>query len=292
LNGYLFLLKKIKTDERLAWFSIEEMARGETADGKMAYIKALFDDFVDDRSALEAELIALPESFTSHYLFQPPKYGLTLPIDHKMTLLAGVLGKEKPLDLSLTDSQFAILLGLAAHLRGFEFATIEKTITLHPFGWIEVNNNSVLKSELISLAGLLKDTDLIIENNRDLFFRLSICPDVVYFDERLFSFTAKQDDLNSIQTKIPVIIQRDSYETAFGKVKDKVEEFKLTLEFAHKLKSLTVHQFSTENEEAVKIEDTYKKGLHKEPRFLTLGLRSLIRRESGIVKFVLRYTSA
>jgi len=196
------------------------------------------------------------------------------------------------LDLSLTDNQFAIFLGLASHLRGFEFATVEKAITLHPFGWIEVNNNSVLKSELISLACLLKDTDLIIENNRDLFFRLSISPEVVYFDERLFSFTVKQADLNGIQSKIPVTIHRESFDTAFGKVKDKTEEFKLTLEFAHKLKSLTVHQFSTENEDAVKIEDTYKKGLHKERKFLALGLRSLIRREAGIFKFVLGFTSA
>jgi hypothetical protein len=289
LNGYLFLLQKVKSDERLAWFSIAEMVKGETDDGKIAYIKALFDDFGADKSTLETELIALPDSFTSRYLFQPAKHGLTLPVDHNMPLLAGVLGKEKPLDLSLTDNQFAILLGLASHLRGFEFATVEKAITLHPFGWIEVNNNSVLKSELISLAGLLKDTDLIIENNRDLFFRLSIRPEVVYFDERLFSFTVKQADLSGIQTKIPVIIHRESFGTALGKVKGKTEEFKLTLEFAHKLKSLTVHQFSTENEEAVKTEDTYKKGLHKEPRFLALGLRSLIRREAGIFKFVLQY---
>jgi hypothetical protein len=52
-------------------------------------------------------------------------------------------------------------------------------------------------------------------------------------------------------------------------------------------KSLSAHQFSTDNEDAVKIEDTYKKGLHKEPKFLALGLRGLIRREAGIIKLVL-----
>ena len=289
LTGTLFLLKKIKTDERLTWFSIAEMVKGETADGKIAYIKALIDDFKNDSSALETALTALPDSFTSHYLFQPTKYGLNLPVDHNKPLLAGGLGKEKSLDLNLTDRQLAIFLGLASHLRGFEFATVDNAITLHPFGWIEVNNNSVLKSELISLADLLKDTDLIIENDRDQFFRLSISPDVVYFDEKLFSLTVKQADLNSVQSKIPVTLQRDSFDTAFGQVKSHSEVFKLTLEFAHKLKSLTVHQFSTENEDAVKIEDTYKKGLHKEPRFLALGLRGLIRREEGLFKFVLRY---
>jgi len=54
--------------------------------------------------------MALPDSFTSHYLFQSANYGLTLPVDHNMPLLAGKLGKQKSLDLSLTDNQFAILL--------------------------------------------------------------------------------------------------------------------------------------------------------------------------------------
>ena len=289
LEGTLFLLKKIKTDERLAWFSIAEMVKGETADGKIAYIKALIDDFNSDSSALETALTALPDSFIPHYLFQPTKYGLTLPVDHNKPLFAGVLGKEKPLSINFTDRQLALLLGLASHLRGFDFATVDQAITLHPFGWIEVNNHSIFQTELISLADSLKQSDLIIENDRDLFFRLSISPDVVYFDEELFSLTVKQADLNSVQSKILVTLQRDSFDTALGQVKSHSDVFKLTLEFAHKLKSLTVNQFSTENEEAVKIEDTYKKGLHKEPLFLALGLRGLIRREEGLFKFVPRY---
>jgi len=247
LEGFLFLQQKIKSDDRLAWFSIDDMVRGETIDGKIPYIKALVNDFAGDRSVLATELRALPDSFVSCYLFQPSKYGLTLPIAHQMPLLAGVLGKEKPLEINFTDRQLAILLGLASHLRGFEFASVEENINFHPFGWIEVKRDSALQSELISLAGLLKDTDLIIENHRDGLFRLSISPDVVYFDERLFSFAVKQADLNGIQTKVPVTIHRKSFGTALGKVKDKTEEFKFTLEFAHKLKSLDDHQFSTDN---------------------------------------------
>ena len=291
LQGTLFLLQKIKTDDRLAWFSLTEMVNGATIEGKIAYIKALLNDFGGDNLALEAELALLPDSFTGHYLFQPQKYGLTLPINNTKPLYAGVLGKEKALSLNLSDEQFAVLLGLAAHLRGFEFAVLEQTIILHPFGWLEIKNHSIIETALISLAKALKDTDLIIENQRDLFFRLSISPEVVYFDETLFSLGVKQEDLNGIHTKIPVLIQRTAFETALGLVKDHSETFKLTLEFAHKLKSLTAHQFSTENEDAVKIEDTYKKGLHKDPKFLVLGLRSLIRREAGCIKFVLPFIS-
>ena len=289
LDGYLFLQRKIKSDERLAWFSIDAMVSGESADGKIPYIKALYDDFADDRSALKTALIAMPDSFTDGYLFQKKKYGFTLPINHEMPLLAGVLGKEKSLDLNLTGRQLAILLALAAHLRGFKFATVEENIVFHPYGWIEVESDSSLQSELITLGEVLKDTDLIIENHCDSLFRLSISPDVVYFDERLFTFAVKQADLNNIKTKIPVTIQRISFNTALGQVKDQAEEFKLTLDLVDKLQSIYLRQYASDNEHAVKIEDAYKKGLHKKPTFLALGLRGLIRREDGIIKFVLRY---
>lgn len=134
LDGYLFLQQKIKTDDRLVWFSIEDMTRSETADGKIPYIKALYDDFEDDRSALEDELIALPESFSGRYRLDREKYGMTLPVDPGKPVFAGVLGKEKPVDVSLTTRQLELVLGLAAYMRGFEFSKNEEGIVFHPYG--------------------------------------------------------------------------------------------------------------------------------------------------------------
>jgi len=293
LEGYLYLLEKTKGDERLVWFSLDEIAKGETADGKIAYIKALFDDFDNDRTALKTALQQLPDSFKSAYLCQLPKYGLTLPIDHHKPLIAGVLGKEKPLNLELSDYQLKLLLALAAHLRGFEFDVLPQTIKLHPLGWLEVKNDPSLQRELIQLAALLKnaDVDFGIENIRDSFFRLSITPEIVHFDESLFSFVVKQSDLDSIETKIPVSIHRDVFETAIGWVKSKTEAFKLTLEFVSRLRELAEKDWNADNEYAVRIEDAYKKGLHKEPKFCALGLRSLIRREDGMIKVVVEFLS-
>jgi 8-oxo-dGTP pyrophosphatase MutT (NUDIX family) len=291
LEGYLYLLEKTKGDERLVWFSLDEIAKGETADGKIAYIKALFDDFDNDRTALKTALQQLPDSFKSAYLCQLPKYGLTLPVDHHKPLIAGVLGKEKPLNLELSDYQLKLFLALAAHLRGFEFEALPQTIKLHPMGWLEVKNDPGLQRELIQLATLLKQAtvDFSIENIRDIFFRLSIIPEIVHFDESLFSFTVKQSDLDSIETKIPVRIHRDTFETAIGWVKSKTEAFKLTLEFVSRLRELAEKDWNADNEYAVRIEDAYKKGLHKEPKFCALGLRSLIRREDGMIKVVVSY---
>jgi 8-oxo-dGTP pyrophosphatase MutT (NUDIX family) len=293
LEGYLFLQQQIKRDDNLVWFAIEDVVKDEAADDRIAYVKALVDDFDKDHSALKTELLALPDSFTAGYLFNPPKseYGLTLLMDAEKPLLAGVLGKAKPIDVALTPRQSAVLLGLAAHGRGFEFATVEQNIIFHPYGWIDVKNNPTLQAELKQLAELFKGTDLIIESHHDVLFRLSINPDVVYFDEALFTYSVHKADLTGTKTKIPVSIERKALVTALGITKVKVEKIPVTLEFAHKLQQLSEKQFSSDNEEAVKIEDTYKKGLHKEPRFSALGLRGLIRREAGIMKFVLPYTS-
>ncbi|RIZ64860.1 MAG: NUDIX hydrolase [Methylococcales bacterium] len=292
LEGYLFLAEKIQSDERLVLFSLEELVQGVAADGKIPYIKALYDDFANDRVALKYELLALADSFDSPYLFKPQKYSLTLPMAMDRPILAGVLGKEKALAIQLTARQLALLLGLAAHLRDFNFELLEQDITLHTLGWIEVKKASTLQAELISLAQLFKETDLPIENHHDRFFRCSISPTVVFFDEQLFSFTVKQADLKSIESKIPVALHRESFSTALGLVKATSHVFELTLEFVRRLEKLTNHQYATDNEDAIKIEDTYKKGLHKEPRFLALGLRALIRREAGIMKFVLPYISS
>ena len=293
LEGYLYLLEKTKGDERLVWFSLDEIAKGETADGKLAYIKALFDDFDNDRAALKTALQQLPDSFKSAYLCQLPKYGLTIPIDHHKPLIAGVLGKEKPLDLNLSDYQLKLLLAIAAHLRGFEFEALAQTIKLHPMGWLEIKHDPGLQRELIQLVTLLKQAtvDFSIENVRDSFFRLSITPEIVNFDESLFSFVVKPSDLDSIETKIPVSIRRDAFETAIGWVKRKTEVFKLTLEFVSRLRELAEKDWNAENEYAVRIEDAYKKGLHKEPKFCALGLRSLIRREDGMIKVVVEVLS-
>ncbi|MEQ1546527.1 NUDIX hydrolase [Methyloglobulus sp.] len=289
LEGYLFLQEKIKFDGRLVWFSLDEIQKGQTADGKFPYIKALVDHFTGKHDELVLELRKLPDSFSNRYVIEKNKYGITLPLGIHEPILAGVLGKEKPLGVMLTQRQLGLLLGLAAHLRGFNFKGVEQGVAFHPFGWVQISENQSLQSELINLSGLLKSTDIIIENQRDTLFRLSVNPELIFFDEKLFSFSVRQADLDSVSTKIPVSVRRAEFDTAFGKIKEKSEEFKLTLEFAANLRSLDENQFIADNDDAQKIEDNYKKGLHKEPKFLALGLRGLVRRDAGMIRFVVRY---
>ena len=290
LEGFLFLQQRIKKDTRLAWFSLSDIETGKSADGKLPYIKALYDEFAGDRAALTAELQALPDSFAAGYLSDSENYSFTLPLVHETPVAAGRPGKHKALDLSLNEQQLLLVLGLAAHLRGFEFSALNPSLNLHPHGWVEVEQKSLLCTALMALAEWLAGSELKMENHQDRWFRLSIRPDTVYFADQLFEFSVHQADLNGVQNKIQALISRQSFITAFGEVQAKTETFGLTLDFAHKLKSLSENQFSADNEKAIKIEDTYKKCLHQNPRFQALGLRNLIRRDAGIIKCVIAYT--
>ncbi|MCQ8104329.1 NUDIX domain-containing protein [Methylomonas sp. SURF-2] len=289
LEGFLFLQQRVAKDERLAWLTLADIERGESSDGKIPYIKALYDDFAGDRTALVAALSELPESFAPVYLSDKDKFGISLPIDPGKPVFAGVLGKEKALDLSLNARQLTLILGLAAHLRGFAFESVPENIVMHPHGWVEVGDLSPLRQELTELLNLLAGSELVMESRRDRLFRLSIRPDTVFFADELFAFSVKLADLQGVQNKIPATITRRAFDTGFGVVLDKTEVFKLTLDFAHKLKSLSEYLFSADNDDGKKIEDTYKKGLHKESRFKALGLRNLIREEGATIRFVLPY---
>jgi 8-oxo-dGTP pyrophosphatase MutT (NUDIX family) len=280
LQGFIHLQDKIKSDERLVLFSMEDIEKGETADGKIAYIKALFDDFSGDKSALKVALTALENSFNSDYLFQKAKYGLTLLLNTDKPLFAGVLGKEKILELRLTSRQHAILLGLVAHNLGFEFSELAENIALHPCGWIEVQD-VVLQKELMALATVFESTLFVIENQQQRFFRLSVSPSVLFFDEQLFTLNVQQADLDSRKTKVSVSISRAAITTALGVTANKTEAFVITRRLARDLQKL--YQNPSSNSAAFACEDNYKKA--KADGFSVVGLKSLLCREAGNISF-------
>lgn len=285
LEGFLFLQQRIASDERLACLTLDDIARGESNDGKIPYIKALYDEFEGDRLALVAACRELPDSFAPAYRLERDNYGINLSLNNSVPITAGVLGKEKPLALALSPYQTQLLLGLAAHLRGFVLVLDNSRLVLHPFGWIEVLEDPGLQRELCELAALLKDAEIIVEVRRERYFRLSVRPDSIYFDDDLFAFIVDRDELQGVQSKISVTISRRAFATVLGTVEGRLESFKLTLDLANKLVGLAEREFTADNELAVKIEDAYKKGLDQEPRFKALGLRKLVHREDGMMRF-------
>ena len=285
LEGFLNLQQRIAEDERLVWLMPEDIERGSSSDGKIPYVRALYRDFGDDRAALAAALGELPDSFAPAYRVDKDNYAITLALTTDKPVKVGKPGKEKPLDLALSSHQLQLLLGLAAHLRGFALRGDSRRFKLLPFGWIEILDDVALTGQLLALAAALQGSDLIIEAQRERYFRLSVRPDLVYFDDALYEFDVGRDDLESTKSKIPAVISRRALTTALGEAEGGTETFKLTLELANNLVKLAAQPFSSDNDWAVKVEDAYKKGLDQESRLKALGLRKLVHRENGVMRF-------
>ncbi len=289
LAGYLFLQRQVQQDERLVWFSPKDMLPGKSAKD-LPYLHALLADFADDSVAFEQALAALPDSFGAGYCVDKPKYGVTVLLGAEKPVLVGMWGKEKPLDVVLTARQTALLLGLAAHGRGFGFASVPEQMAFLPYGWVDVCNHPALQAELKGLAACLQATDAHIEVYQDHLFRLSVNPAMVFFDETLFVCSVQQAELQGKHAKIAVTLTRKPFMTAFGAVVETAEVFTLKRAFVGQLGQLYQRVLDGVEDfdgtlKAAKIEDAYEKTLHKDARFLALGLRKLLRHENGFIRF-------
>lgn len=65
----------------------------------------------------------------------------------------------------------------------------------------------------------------------------------------------------------------------------KIPQLFYSLNFINNLKKIARGTYASDNDDPVKIKNTYKKGLHNNVSFLALGLHDLIYRENGVFKF-------
>ncbi len=283
LEGYFFLTQQVKSNERLVWLSVDEVIKKQSHDGRELYINALLADY-NNPADLQADLLALPDSFINGYYFENIKHTIKLSLNKP--LYVGFSGKEKPLAVNLTERQSGLLLALAAHNRGFVFSYLVDGVVLQPFGWLEVSN-SLLQKDLIALANLFKDTEFVIENKQDSLFRFSVHPELLFFDDGLFSYNVSQQDLKGYKTKIFINLSRAAIISPLGTIAAQSQDFSISLELAGGLHKLACKLHSVEDDKAKQIEDLYKKSLHKEAKLL--GLKGLLRREAGMIKFCASY---
>ncbi|MGD7036739.1 NUDIX hydrolase [Methylotuvimicrobium buryatense] len=284
LEGFCYLQQKITEDKQLVWFSLDEMAQGRTRDGKTAFIEALYKDFDDNRERLKAALDDLDDSFKTNYLNcqDPAKYRIVLPENESQPICAGAPGKESAIDLSLDQSSLSLLLGLAAHLREFSFVEKDTSIALHPYGWLEVEDDCELQTELVELAEAFKDSkDIVIENQKDRWFRLSISPDCVFFDDSYFRCSVDQKDMQSRKSKVRVTAMRREFGTRLGTVGKDKKETKVPINVVKSLDNLNKGNRNDSLTDSVR--DSYRKSqLHD--CLAKLGMRGLLRQDAGAVK--------
>jgi len=284
LEGFCFLQQKIaENKEAFAWFSLDEIVQGKTSDGKTAYIEALYADF-EDRDCLKSALQDLEDSFETNYLNcqDPAKYRIVLPRDEKKPILAGTPGKESVIDLPLDKSTLSLLLGLAACLRGFPFVESNSAFAAHPYGWLDVRDDFELQAELVKLAEVFKySRDVVIENQKDRWFRLSISPDCVFFDDSYFRCSVDQKDLQSRKNKAQVTAMRREFGTRLGTVAEDKKEAKIPINVVKFLDNLNK---GNQNDRLTgSVRDSYRKSqLHE--ILSNLGMRGLLRQDASAVK--------
>lgn len=276
LEGFCFLHKKIIQDDRLVWFTLDDMAKGETSDGKIAYIRALFDDFDDNRGKLKQALTELPNGFQADYAFDQENYAFILAKDSSSHFYQGRAGKEKPFNLNLNPGQLSLLLGLAAHQRGFQLSYQHEDITaLHPYGWIEVKSHSALSCKLNILAEKLKDNQLAIEAYKGFYFRLPISPDSLFFDYDFYTWDVdleiKEDNFS---------IYRSEIITRLGVVPSKVGQLSITPNLASNLKKIATNQLNSDEKSMI---DSYRNSACPSLEGL-MGMSRLLKMDNGSVK--------
>lgn len=140
----------------------------------------------------------------------------------------------------------------------------------------------------MALAFLFKD-NIFFENKQDRLFRFSVHPEVLFFDDGLFTYQIFKDDSDSIKTKIPVKLIRSAITTPIGEMGSKTEDFILSADLAIGLNKLNEKSYTTANEEAKKTKDSCRKFFDNNEKFLALGLKNLVREEAGMIKFCARY---
>ena len=284
LGGFCFLQQKIaENQEEFVWFSLDEIAQGKTSDGKTAYIEALYADF-GSRDCLKSAMDDLEDSFKPNYInSQSSKnYRIVLPRDESQQVLVGIPGKESAIDLQLDKSSLSLLLGLAACLRGFSFVKSNLAFTVHHYGWIEVKEGAELQAELMNLAKAFKNSrDVVIENQKDRWFRLSISPDCVFFDDSFFCCSVDKNDLQSRKNnKVQVCAMRRKFDTRLGMVAEDKKKSEISRLIVNSLTSL--NKGNKNGVLADSYRDSYRKSqLHE--ILSNLGMRGLLRQNSGAI---------
>ena len=191
-SGYFALLNQIETNDHLLECSLSEVANGKTTDkAKTLDIKVIYDDFDNDRIALKHTLEVMEPSYKNHYVFNDEKNGLIFSLENNFK--RGLPGKEKTILQDLAVDQKSLLLALATHGKGLSMELKDpETVMLHEFGWLEIHDD-ILHSELLQLSEHLRKVDCpIIEITESNYFRLSVAPELIYFDPNYFECCLKQ----------------------------------------------------------------------------------------------------
>lgn len=198
-NGYFHLLSNIVEDQSLTWFKLDEFSQRKTADGKMAFIDALVESFKSEKEWF-GFVKSLNSSFHNEnsYIGEP----VTIPAEAKGHFMKGKTGKEKSVEITLSDDDVGFIAALILIGRGQEpIEKVEGVKILHG-GWVNITAEpfNILVSQLskkLALAGVP-----ILEGVHESYFRVSAAPEQIFLNESVFQYQLKAEKLTIIRNEI------------------------------------------------------------------------------------------
>ena len=189
--GELHLLECAAKQDKLAWFTADEIAAGKRADGTTAFVDVLHQCWGE---RIAENLDAIPDACVTTYALADETRMIDLPAAHTLPLRVGKTGKERNIDLGLTVPECLLLQLLGWHALGFPVETKPGTQCLGG-GWVCLEDEG--KAIARSILAKASPHDLPLIDIRERYMRLNIQPKFLHVGAEAFNYLIEEEDSGS-----------------------------------------------------------------------------------------------
>jgi hypothetical protein len=272
-EGELKLLERVSNKPELfRWFTSKELISGSKPDGSSAFVEALLaDSKIEDVAHF---LDSFEDSSSSPPIFQKDEESLELPPANTIFLQKGKAGKQKDIQVKVSEDEWELLMLLGWHARGLAIRNLDPQIVLLGGGWVKLCENE-LKNLASSFAQKLNEKlPMLIDFHRMGFCRLSILPERLFLQPGCFSY--KWDCEGNGK---PIIIELHPITTKYGWLEGKVEEIPVTPTLKNAMSVLDGERIKRPNEELFENEETVIRQFNEAIKKvkIEIGLRQFIK---------------
>ncbi len=214
-RGELKALDRVGNEaDEWAWFTPSELATGRRVDGRTAFIDALSAEL---RDQIEYHLAnEIPDSSSNPPAYTSDSDSIELPVCPNQPLIRGMGGSRKPLSFSPDDREWALLMILAWHARGFSIELHEPAIHLLGGGWIKFTDAKLLAATRDLATRAENFTFPFVETEDAGHCRLSIAQSQIFLDPECFEYSWLLED-----TDKSIMLSLKAIETPWGTLKGK-----------------------------------------------------------------------
>ncbi len=186
--GELHLLDCEARQKKFAWFTANEIATGKKADGTTAFVDVLHKSWGDQ---ITEKLATVPDASITEYALADETRMIDLPASHTHPLRVGKTGKERSIDLGLTEPECHLLQLLGWHALGFSIETRPGVQRLGG-GWIRLDDAAIALARTILEKAA--PHNLLLIDVREQHLRLNINPAFLHIGAEAFSYLIDEHD--------------------------------------------------------------------------------------------------